>query len=229
MNFQEKLQFIRKEKGITQEELAEKLGLSRQAIAKWEAGLSTPDVDNLIQLSNLLKVSIDSLLKEEECGSNLSKSFIHSLEEEVLSEEAIEFLTEAKRSTYAAKKNEVESCRPGSHDYEYSKGDYLYIDSYFGGQNFIGEEVLWIKGSPVWSMNYSGRVLKEGFSGDFLKEVLALAPKKYPFRGPHVHHNGDYTYHCIVDERIEWFQGYEEIFLQKDKVYECYFHGGKIC
>ena len=47
MIFSEKLQLIRKSKGLTQEELAEKLSVSRQAVAKWESGQSDPDIENL--------------------------------------------------------------------------------------------------------------------------------------------------------------------------------------
>ena len=50
MNFAEKLQLIRKNHGYTQEELADKLDCSRQAVAKWEAGAGLPDIDNLIRI-----------------------------------------------------------------------------------------------------------------------------------------------------------------------------------
>lgn len=53
MIFSEKLQLIRKNKGLTQEELAEKLSVSRQAVAKWESGQVYPEIMNLIQISNL--------------------------------------------------------------------------------------------------------------------------------------------------------------------------------
>ena len=55
MIFSEKLQFIRKNHGFTQEELAGKLNVSRQAVAKWESGQVYPDIFNLIQISNLYK------------------------------------------------------------------------------------------------------------------------------------------------------------------------------
>ena len=55
MVFSEKLQILRKSKGMTQEELAEKLGVSRQAVAKWESSLVYPDIYNLVQISNLIK------------------------------------------------------------------------------------------------------------------------------------------------------------------------------
>ena len=54
MIFSEKLQLLRKNKGLTQEEMAEKLDVSRQAVAKWESGQVYPDISNLIQISNLL-------------------------------------------------------------------------------------------------------------------------------------------------------------------------------
>ncbi len=102
----------------------------------------------------------------------------------------------------------------------------IYLDTYLGGEKFSGEEAVWKLGVPVWSMNYCGRILAEGFSGDFLKEALYKVPREYPYRGPLVFHKGDYTYHCIIEGSVEWYQGYEEIFLLNTKVYECFFHGG---
>jgi transcriptional regulator with XRE-family HTH domain len=224
MKFQEKISQIRKDKGLSQEELAEKLGISRQAIAKWEAGLSYPDVDNLITLSSLFQISIDSMLKTEED----SCSSFQPTKKCILSDQMISFLCEAKKECYAKEGNKITSSKPSSYDYRYAQGDYVYWDSYFGGEKFVGEEVLYVKDKPVYSMNYVGRVLGEGFSGDFLKEALLLVPKEYPYRGPYVYRNGDYSYHCIVNGDIEWFQGYEEIFLLDKRIYECNFHGGII-
>lgn len=87
---------------------------------------------------------------------------------------------------------------------------------------------MWCGASPFWSMNYIGRIIADGFSGDFLKECLLLVPQKYPYRGPLVYQNGEYTYHCIVNGEFEWFHGYEEIFCNDSNVYECLFHGGCI-
>ncbi len=58
----EKIRSARKNAGLTQAQLAEKLFVSRQAITKWEAGKGMPDLENLRQLSSLLHISIDSLL-----------------------------------------------------------------------------------------------------------------------------------------------------------------------
>lgn len=59
----DKIQQLRKEKGLSQEQLATQLHVSRQAISKWELGESMPDTDNIIQLASFFGVSTDSLLK----------------------------------------------------------------------------------------------------------------------------------------------------------------------
>lgn len=65
MLFNEKLKMLRKESNLTQEELAEKLNVSRQAITKWEIGEGMPDIENLKQISLLFNTTIDELVKEE--------------------------------------------------------------------------------------------------------------------------------------------------------------------
>ena len=65
MLFNEKLRMLRKESGLTQEELADKLNVSRQAITKWESGDGTPDIENLKQISILFGTTIDELVKED--------------------------------------------------------------------------------------------------------------------------------------------------------------------
>ncbi len=65
MTFGEKLQKLRKTKGMSQEELAEHLGVSRQAVSRWELETVTPDVANVVGLSKLFNVSTDYLLNTE--------------------------------------------------------------------------------------------------------------------------------------------------------------------
>lgn len=199
------------------------MGISRQAVAKWEQGQTYPDIENLIKLSELYKVSIDRLVKED---GDCSKEIIQSEKGKEL--DMVPFLLRAKRLTYAGKSNITTPSRLASHDYEYSEGDLRYQDTYLGGEHFAGEEAVWYQGLPVYSMNYVGRVLHDSFSGDFLKEALLHVPEDIPYRGPLCYHNGDFTYHCNVRGEFHWFQGYEEIFCQGNKVYECYFHGGDI-
>lgn len=81
----------------------------------------------------------------------------------------IAFLLRAKKATYAGKGAETALSRPCSHDFAYSEPDLAYYDTYLGGSAFAGEKAVWLCGKPCWSMNYSGRVTGENFSGDFLK------------------------------------------------------------
>ncbi|MCX4356892.1 MAG: helix-turn-helix domain-containing protein [Oscillospiraceae bacterium] len=57
------LKLFRKQNGFTQEQVAEKLGVSRQAVAKWERGESVPDIENVIALADMYEVTVDSLVR----------------------------------------------------------------------------------------------------------------------------------------------------------------------
>lgn len=79
MAFAENLKQIRKEKGISQEELAEQLEVSRQAVSKWEQGAGYPEVEKLIALSHIFNVSLDSLLSEEAVKSSSNVDVTNSV------------------------------------------------------------------------------------------------------------------------------------------------------
>ncbi|MCD7772278.1 MAG: helix-turn-helix domain-containing protein [Oscillospiraceae bacterium] len=66
MALSEKLYALRKKSGLSQEQLAEELNVSRQAISKWESGNSIPESDKLVAISNYFNVSLDYLLKDDE-------------------------------------------------------------------------------------------------------------------------------------------------------------------
>ena len=66
MEFNNKLYELRKQKGFSQEELANRLNVSRQTVSKWEVGESTPDMEKLVAISDLFGVSLDELVKGEE-------------------------------------------------------------------------------------------------------------------------------------------------------------------
>lgn len=66
MEFGKNLVKLRKEKGMSQSELAEELGVSRQAVSRWEGGTSLPSIENLRCISTLYGVSLDDLLCEEQ-------------------------------------------------------------------------------------------------------------------------------------------------------------------
>ena len=73
MEFHEKLQELRKSRGLTQEELAECLFVSRTAISKWESGRGYPNIDSLKEIANYFSVSIDELLSSEKMLSLAEK------------------------------------------------------------------------------------------------------------------------------------------------------------
>ena len=66
MEFNEKLQELRKQKGLTQEELAEILFVSRTAVSKWESGRGYPNIDSLKAIAKFFQVTVDELLSGEE-------------------------------------------------------------------------------------------------------------------------------------------------------------------
>ena len=88
MNIAEKIVLLRKKKGISQEELANKLNTSRQAVSKWENNQSTPDLERLVALSKYFNVTTDYLLTDSietsinnnsQCESNIELQELKSL------------------------------------------------------------------------------------------------------------------------------------------------------
>lgn len=73
MEFNEKLQELRKNRGLTQEELAEALYVSRTAVSKWESGRGYPSIDSLKQIASFFSVTIDDLLSGEKLLSIAEK------------------------------------------------------------------------------------------------------------------------------------------------------------
>ena len=87
-----RLQKLRKENGYSQEELADKLGISRQAVSKWERAESSPDTDNLIILARLYNMSLDELLYDTESDEEIrerTKDVEEEKNEEKTSKEGI--------------------------------------------------------------------------------------------------------------------------------------------
>lgn len=223
MRLEEKLQLLRKRNGYSQEQLSDKIGIARQTISKWENGQAIPELNGLILLSELYGVTIDRIVKDnDECNILLCKN------NDIDISKVISFLVRAKKSTYPVGTNKVQSTRIKSIDFSYEEDPYKYYDTYLGGEKFSGEEAIWLYDNPIWSMNYSGRVLGDNFNISFLKEALSEVSDDLPYRGPRIFTKGDYHYHCKIDGEFVWFQGYEEIFYSDEKIYECYVHGGVI-
>ena len=79
MNIADRIQYLRKSKGLSQEELAEKVGVSRQAVSKWESEQSTPDIEKIIVMSEFFEVTTDYMLKGIEPVNMSKRKTIYSL------------------------------------------------------------------------------------------------------------------------------------------------------
>ena len=77
MKFNEKLIKLRKAAGLSQEELGNRLDVARQTVSKWELGETTPEMDKLVELSNLFNVSMDEMAKETEIPEVIARELDH--------------------------------------------------------------------------------------------------------------------------------------------------------
>lgn len=146
------------------------------------------------------------------------------------------FLIEAKKQTYANENVEKqESSRNGSHDHEYSSNNMIYHDTYFGGTNFIGEEVVYLDNKIYWAMNYYGITLDETLGEEAIDSALRPAlmlvgedNNVIPIRGPKEFINGEYKYTFEVEGDLDYFSGTEIIYKNDKKIYELKCNGGLI-
>ncbi|MBI5803961.1 XRE family transcriptional regulator [Candidatus Pacearchaeota archaeon] len=144
------------------------------------------------------------------------------------------FLSKANKNTYANKNaSKVESSRLNSEDYHFEKGDLIYHDTYFGGRDFIGEEIIYEKKKPIWGANYFGFIIDKEIDEkevyDFLRQALMQDyENNVPVRGPSYFSYGEWTYKFSFDGDLGNFSGEESILFKNKIVYRCLVHGGFI-
>jgi hypothetical protein len=144
-----------------------------------------------------------------------------------------DFILRAKSSSYVGAGAGSPSCRPMSHDLQYAQGDWLYIDSYFGGSDFIGEEAVWYKGNPVWAMNYYGYILRPELispaqTGGMIRSSLSHMYMENRFLGGFQRNEGDLSYFDTSEGDVSRLTGHEWIQREGIRVYELVYHGGLI-
>ncbi len=146
-----------------------------------------------------------------------------------------EFLIEAKKQTYAnGKARKTANTRLNSNDYDYQKENMIYHDTYFGGTNFIGEEVIYKDKEIYWGMNYYGVTLDETLSEEAMDKALRPALMQVgsddtiPVRGPREWINGEYKYTFEVEGDLSYFNGTETIYKNDKKIYVLKCSGGLI-
>jgi hypothetical protein len=125
------------------------------------------------------------------------------------------------------------ACRPASHDLQFRDGAFAYLDSYFGGADFIGQEVVYYADRPVWAMNYYGRILEPARiapaeAGQAIQASLSEMYRGGRFLGGFEHDTPWGTYHDANLGDVTSFTGQEWIIRDGVRVYELVYHGGLI-
>ena len=143
------------------------------------------------------------------------------------------FIVQAKAATYVGSGAHSAACRPASHDLQFRDGAFAYLDSYFGGADFIGEEVVYFADRPVWALNYYGRILKPALispaeTGQAIQTSLSLMYQQGRFLGGFEHATPWGTYHDASQGDVTSFTGQEWIMREGVRVYELAYHGGLI-
>lgn len=143
------------------------------------------------------------------------------------------FIVRAKAQTYAGDGAARPPCRPGAHDLGYDDGAWSYLDSYFGGTDFLGQEVVWRDGEPLWAMNYYGRILDPARidasrAGAVIKAALLALYREGRFLGGFewTTQNGIYRDDSVGD--VASFTGREGIFVDGIEAYRLDYCGGLI-
>jgi len=143
------------------------------------------------------------------------------------------FIVVAKRATYVGDGKPAPASRAGAHDLTFEQGAFAYRDSYFGGTNFVGQEVVWRTGEPVWAMNYYGHITRADLidarrAGATIKAALSALYGEgrflggFHWRGPH----GQYVDSSEGD--AAHFHGREHILVDDVEAYALDYCGGLI-
>lgn len=144
------------------------------------------------------------------------------------------FIVEAKSQTYVAGGVRQASSRSGSHDIGFERGPWRYLDSYFGGTDFAGQEVAWLKGEPVWAMNYFGRIVQPDLmdstaAGTVITAALSrMYAEHRRFLGGMEFSHPLGRYVDRSDGDCAHFRGHEFIEVDGRKAYELDYRGGLI-
>jgi len=144
-----------------------------------------------------------------------------------------DFIVRAKAATYVGGGEHAPACRPGSHDLKFDEKDWSYLDSYFGGRDFIGEEVVYFQGKPVWAMNYYGSILRVDLitpaqAGEVIKASLSRMYSEGRFLGPFEYRHEGFIYFDTNEGSVTSLRGREFISCRGETAYELFYHGGLI-
>ncbi len=144
-----------------------------------------------------------------------------------------DFIVRAKAACYVGNGSQLLSSRPGSHDLQFYEVPYTYLDSYFGGTNFIGQESVYQEALPVWAMNYYGYILRPDVitaaqAGLVIQTSLTQLYQEGRFLGGFRHTVDHWIYTDSSEGDYRHFTGMEWITIDGVRVYELVYHGGLI-
>lgn len=148
-------------------------------------------------------------------------------------EELISFLLEANKAGYADADANVIDQLDGAHEIVIKKDGWLFIDYWFGGDPFSGQESITKDGKAIWAMQYRGHV-GEGFedrAGEvfgFLKQALGRCTPEEPLRGPIKYEYGEWRYENAWSHDLSEFEGLEKIYYQGTLAHVCKYMGGVV-
>jgi len=151
----------------------------------------------------------------------------------VQKQELLEFIVRAKAATYVGSGKKLLPYRLGSHDLQYTEGDWAYHDSYLGEGDFIGQEAVYYRNRVVWAMNYFGRILRpdritSADAGQMIKISLTQMYAQGRFLGGFEYHDGAFGYNDTNSGDLTFFTGREWITRDGETVYELVYHGGLV-
>ncbi len=143
----------------------------------------------------------------------------------------------AKAACYVGKGQSCRASWRGAHDLRHAEGPWSYLDSYFGGTDFLGQEVVWHRGRPVWAMNYHGAILNDAAitaaeAGEVIRAALSALYREGRFLGGFRYRHSDFTYEDTTTGSVDAFTGRETISSDAGRdtevVYHLVYHGGLI-
>jgi hypothetical protein len=146
-------------------------------------------------------------------------------------EELIAFLLEANKAGFADADVKIQDQPDGAHEIIMKNDGWLFIDYWFGGDPFSGQESITKDGKAIWVMQYRGRV-GDGFEDrinevfGFLKQALARCSPEEPVRGPREYTDGDWRYENTWSHDLSEFEGIEKIYYQGKLAHVCKYMGG---
>lgn len=143
------------------------------------------------------------------------------------------FIVRAKMATYAGSGLSTAGVQPGTVDLAYEEGAYGYLDSYAGGSDFLGREVVTFEGRPVWALGYYGYLLRPelidaGRAGAVIKASLTALYREGRFLGGFRATQGEDVYVDTSTGEVTRFEGKEWIERGGVRVYELVYHGGLV-